>query len=303
MYETQWLTAIAIFDLEDRYARLRQGGESHPRPIGPVAMYLVGRMIDGQRQDFAQPLELRVRRNPSGYYLFFGEVKQRDSTLRRVDLAPGAYIIRVESQYYQVAERTDIVLPRYDAAYFFDLAPGFAYPFPAQVWKSHGPTLLRGNLYHRDGAGLAGALIEVAGQEQQGINYRTDATGQWVLVFPYDQPSTDIKVRFTLPDGTTKEVNAHIVHGRDTSLFQTALRGWVLNEAGVGVRGATIRVEGRPGQTTTGSDGGWFYYFDLDQPAAQVRVTATLTDGRSRTQGNVPVQPGATTVAPTFRFL
>ena len=57
-------------------------------------------------------------------------------TAGRVDLPPGTYAVRVESQYYQVAERTDIFLPRPDAAYFFDLEPGFAYPFPSQVWKA-----------------------------------------------------------------------------------------------------------------------------------------------------------------------
>jgi hypothetical protein len=300
--ESRRLMAIGIFDLEDRYARELRVGESHPRPIGDVRIVLVGRMVGGQREEFPEPLTPVIRRNPSGYHLFFGRVKAWDGVDRAV-LSPGTYIVRVESQFYQPTERDDIVLPRPDAAYFFDLQPGVAYPFPARVSRSAGPTLLRGSLHHQGGAPIAGALIEVAAPGAAATPYRTGEDGQWVLAFPLGQPSGDVAVRITLPDAVPVVLTAQVVQGRETSLQQTALRGWVVNAAGFGIRGATITVSGQPGQSTTDADGRWFYYFALDQPAAQVRVTAALPDGQSLSQDNQPVQPGAATMVPTFRFV
>jgi hypothetical protein len=76
----------------------------------------------------------------------------------------------------------------------------------------------------------------------------------------------------------------------------------VLIAAGVGVRGATIRVSGYPGEAMTANDGSWFYYFGLNQPADTVSVVAELPDGRSLTQPNVQVHPRGTVVVSAFRF-
>ena len=95
--------------------------------------------------------------------------------------------MRVEtSGRYQRAENPAVVIPEPAVPYRFDLEPGYAYPFPSgcRAPRSLGPTLLRGALQHPDGAGIAGALVEVAGVTDR---YRTDESGQWVLVFP-DSP-------------------------------------------------------------------------------------------------------------------
>jgi hypothetical protein len=303
-HELRRQTATLIFDPEDRYARERGVRGSHPRPIGPIKFCLVGRMVGGSRQDFDRPLKLVVGRNASGYYLFFGAIRLADGTSRRDVLADGMYVVRVESRFYQWAEREDIALPMPDpeAPYFFDLEPGYAYPFPMESTRpgGRGPTLLRGSLHRPDGHGIARATIQVVGQSN---TYRTDDTGQWVLVFPDTQPSGDVTVHFDFPDGKVENVaNVPVVQGRESSLPQTALRGWVLTEAGVGIRDAIVRVSGYPGRTTTRRDGSWFYYFGLNQMVDTVSVTAVLPDGRSLTQSNVQVQPRATVVVPTFRF-
>jgi hypothetical protein len=298
--ESRRLTATAIFDLEDRYARELRVGETHPRPFGAVNIYLLGRMVDGQRMDFPEPIKLKVRNNPSGYLLFFGRVQGPDDVVRDAGLQ-GTYVVRVESQFYQQAERDDIELPRPDAAYLFDLLPNIAYPFPARVSTSAGPTLLRGSLHGRDGAAIAGARVELAAP---GVApYRTGEDGQWMLVFPRDQPSGDVAVRITLPGAQPLTIDAPVVRGRETSLQQTAMRGWVVNAAGFGIRGATITVSGQADRSTTDADGRWFYYFDLDQGAAQVHVTATLPDGRSLTSAGQLVQPRGVTRVSTFRFV
>jgi hypothetical protein len=301
-YELRRQTAILIFDLEDRYARERGVRGRHPRPIGPIKLCVVGRMVGGVRQVIDPSLELVVRRNASGYHLFFGVVRLPDGTSHEAALAAGTYVVRVESRFYQWAEREDIVLPESETPYFFDLEPGYAYPFPSEssLPGGRGPTLLRGSLHRPDGQAIAWVTIQVVGQSN---TYRTDDTGQWALVFPDTQPTGNVTVRFELPDGTVENVaNVPIVQGRETGLAQTALRGWVLTDAGVGIPRATVRVSGYPAQTTTGSDGSWFYYFGLNQPADTVSVTAVLPDGRSRTQSNVLVQPRATVVVPTIRF-
>lgn len=303
-HELHRLSATAIFDLEDQYARERGIHGPHPRPVGPVKFCLVGRMVGGARQDFDVPRELIVRRNPSGYHLFFNVVRFPDGQTRQSALGDGVYVVRVESRFYQWSEREDIIFPERESPYFYDLAPGFAYPFPTE--NTHpgggGPTLLRGSVRRADGRGVARTTVQVLGQSNVCF---TDDTGQWVLVFPDTQPSGNVTVRFELPDGTVESVsNVPLVQGRETSLSQTTLRGWVQSTAGVGIAGATIGVSGFPDQSTTANDGSWFYYFDLNEPpaaATDLDLTVELPDGRSQAR-STRIEQGATVVVPTIRF-
>jgi hypothetical protein len=222
--------------------------------------------------------------------------------MHQAALTAGTYVIRVEGQFYQRTERTDIALPTQDTLYVFDLGPGYAYPFPTEstVPGGQGPTLLRGSVHRPNGEGIAGTTVQVVGQSNM---YWTDDTGQWALVFPDSQLSGDVTVRLTSPDGASVDVaNVPIVRGRQASLAQTALRGWVQSGAGVGISGAVIQVSGHPESTMAARDGRWFYYFRLNQAADTVSITAILPDGRSQTQSNIQVQPRATVVVPTFRF-
>ncbi len=320
------LMPTMLFDLEDRYARERGVRGLHPRPIEPVTFWLVGQIVGGNRQEFDRPLPMTIVRNPSGYHLFFGAVKQSTGADRRLTLADGTYIVRVQSLFYQTIERADIVVPMQNpndpassAPYHFDLEPNYAYPFPntdplrlegvqatcggSTMRGGRGSTLLRGGVHLSNGEGLAGATVQVVGQSNV---YRTDATGQWVLWFPDDQPTGMVVVRVTMPGGRTVDVpDVCVVHGRETSLFETALRGWV-QRAGMGVLGATINVSaaaGPLGSTSTGKDGSWTYYFDLLQAEETVTVTAILPDNQARLVSQpLQVRPRATLMVPTFHF-
>jgi hypothetical protein len=122
-------TAVAILDLEDRVIRERQGGATHPRPFGRLTVALIEHVLaDGTRQRLEPALELILKPSPSGYLLFFGLVRLAGGARRRVQLAAGRYVARVEGEYYLTAYRDDLVLPRPAAAYFFDLEANEFHP-------------------------------------------------------------------------------------------------------------------------------------------------------------------------------
>jgi len=296
--EVRRLTATAVFDLEDRYARDRGVWGSRPRPIEPVTIHVLADVVAGAPVPRVPTPELVLTRSPGGYHLFFGLVRTPpDDRLDRLRL-PRSYVVRVESPFYQSTERT-VALPA-PVPERIPLEPGYAYPFPeGRANPGAGQTLLRGTVYRMDGQSVAGTTVEVAGVSNV---YRTDETGRWALVFPDAQASGDVSVHIVFPDGTVRDVpGVAVERGRDRSLADTALRGWVLDR-GVGVAGATVRVANQPGQAVTASDGGWFYYFDPNQPAVAVAVAPTLPDGRTLPPTNVNVQRRATVVVPTFRF-
>jgi hypothetical protein len=187
--------------------------------------------------------------------------------------------------------------------YFFDLQPGYSYPFPAEstLGGGLGPTLLRGALLRADGEGIANATLRV----RNGSNaYRTDSTGKWVLVFPDTQVTENVTLSVSLTD-PVREIqveNIPVIRGRETGLPLTALEGRVLTRAGAGISGAVIEIGAPPSKSKARGDGSWFYYFPLDQPASVVAVTARLPDGRSLTHSEIAVQPRITTPVPVFQF-
>jgi|GEM_PF-2660272 len=346
--ERRTLAATLIFNLEDSYARERLGPRAHPRPYEPLRFFLVARLSPGPREDYTPPRELAITRNPSGYHLFFGEellpsnsrnrLAGRSRATRRLDLAPGTYLVRVTSPLYQTEERPVVVpMPNLNASdpsspdpalrdpvaqYTFAMRPSYVYPFPDRYPLRvddpddcpdappgrHGPTLLAGSLRTTDGRGLADATVRVQNLTE---SYRTDASGQWVLWFPDPPPngldplaSGPVTVRFTLPGEPPRDVDVAgvcVVRGCSTSLAQAALRGWVLRQ-GIGVVGATIAVTGRQETSTTGADGGWTYCFDLNQPGETVDVTASLPNGASQTRSGIEIRRRATVLVPTFTF-
>ena len=305
MIEFHRLEDAIVFDLEDSYARSRRVSGKHPRPRGSLKFYLAGQVLNGVRQNFAEPLEMSVINNNSGYHLFFGKVKWPDKSARHALTKGNRYVVRVESEFYQVVERDDIEwpLPQPFTPYFFDLDPGYAYPFPTESTLAGGLglTLLRGALLSPDGEGIASATVRV---QNQSNTYRTDQTGKWVLVFPDSQASGNVMVDVALssPPSQFQVAGVNIERGRTSGLRQTALRGHVVTPAGVGIGGAIIEVSNHPGQAGTRNDGSWFYYFPLNQPSAAVTVTARLPDGRTQTLTNVQVQSQETSPVTAFQF-
>lgn len=257
---------------------------------------------------------------------------------RRLELRPGSYLVRITSPFYQTEER-NLLLPVPNlnssdpgnpdpalrdpmAQYTFAMRPGYAYPFPERYSLridhpddcpdppliKRGPTLLTGSLYSTNGRGLLGARVHVP---QLTESYSIDASGQWLLWFP-EPPANgndplgagQLTVRFTLPGNPPRNVdvaNVCVLRGASTSLNQATLRGWVLDH-GVGVASATISISGYIQTISTANDGTWSYCFDLNQPGQSVNVTATLPDGRSKTQSAIEIRPRATVVVPSFIF-
>jgi hypothetical protein len=323
------LTPTLVFSVGDGFARDRAGGQSPTRVMGPLQFWLAARVAPAPREDFATPWEMVMQINRSGYYLFFGLVQWPDGGRRRITLDPGRYLIRVTSPLYQpLAQAVSVPMGNLNypdltsvdpdqrdpmRQYSFSLEPGATYPFPNTVaFRPElvgsgcvedtaagrlAPTLLRGSLHSRDGRPIAGARVSVAGWSN---TYTTGDSGDWVLWFADTRAIGPVPVHVDFPDGTSLDVpNVCVVRWRETSLRETALRGWVLR-SGRGVAGAVITVAGQPGAATSSRDGGWTYYFALNQPDATVDLTATLPDGAGLTIPNVPVRQRATVLAPAF---
>jgi hypothetical protein len=298
--------AVLVFDPVDRYARDRRLAGPNPRPLGRVAYRLVAQVVGGVRQDLQlpddHPVGLRVVTSRSGYDAFFGTVTLADGRSVLAELPDGRYVVQAGSPLYQRGERDDILVPPAapTTAYRFDLEPGYAYPFPvtSTLGQGRGPTLLRGAVHDAAGDGVEGVLVQVP----TGSNaYRTDRSGRWVLAFPDSQPAGTVTVRFTFPDGTVGDAaGVPLRPGVANAVAQTALAGVVL--AGGTPARATVEVVGRTGRAAAGPDGRWLYYLPVDQPAGQVDVRATLTDGRTAVQAGVPVQPLRTNQGPVFQF-
>jgi hypothetical protein len=297
---TKLTAATAIFDLQDRYAKDRGVRGQHPRPLGGVKYWIVARIANNVRTDYANPIRLITVRNPSGYDLFFDQVKLETSATSRLDFAEGSYVLKVDPQFYQRRE-FQIPLPQSDVAHSFDLEPSYLYPFPvASLRNNSSPTLLRGTLHATNATGIAGVTIEVIGASNR---YITDGSGQWVLVFDSAQVSEDVVVTFTYPDNSIEQVAAvPVVEGDERSLVQAGLRGWAITESGRAAQGVSVSVGGYPGEVITEHDGSWFYFFGLNQGQDVVSVTARLPDGTALVQPNIQVQPRSMVVVPTFRF-
>jgi hypothetical protein len=265
-----------------------------------IKYYVLGKIENGVRRDFNRTLELVIKRNPSGYDLFFGQLQLPNGTLYQSVLDAGRYVLRLQSDFYQPLERDDIDLPAPRDPYSIDLEPGFAYPF-SESTGTHGggPTLVRGSAYASDGKGVAGVVVETANGASR---YRTDATGQWALVLPEAQSPGNLIVRFSWPDGRVDTTAVSIFPGKTVTLPQAAFRGRVVNAADIGIAGGVIRVSGHPGSSISDSEGDWYYYFLHSQESEVVNVTAQLPNGQTLTHTGLEVKPRTIVVVPNFQF-
>lgn len=309
-FEFRTLTATLAFDLTDAFATLRGTRGPLPRPFEPIRVFATARIVGLNREEFDPPLELILHRNGVGYHIFHNTVKRADGTVIKKALADGTYDFRVEGDFYQPVDLTNVDVPSSRAPVGFSLLPAFNYPFPTEFKPTGGRgfALLRGSLHTLEAQPLEGATVNVAGPNGALNPYITGSSGQWVLVFldtafPGVTTTRNVTVDITPAGGPTINVaNVAIEKGTERSLSETALRGWVLAR-GVGVAGSVIEVQGQPGQTRTAVDGSWFYYFNIDLASGlSVDVTAQLPDGRTLTQTNQQVQQRATAIVPPFEF-
>jgi hypothetical protein len=330
-------SAVLILNVVDRVgeevSRFRPA-----RPVEPLEFWLVSRTEPLPAVDFNPPLRLQVKRNMSGYHLFFGRVRGMASQPgddRRVALENGLYRLRITSpagiyQPFEMPVRLPLPnLNRLDPSnpnpllrnpldgYTARLEPGFAYPFglaafrpadpanpcdPTGLPRRRGPSVLRGGLHNPDGRGRAGAVITATGSDRSA---RTDERGLWALWFPAADgvvlPHNE-DVRIDLGGGIVVDpVNVCVVPGYETSLPETVLTGRVLRR-GVPVRGAVIDVAGFPGESITRTDGSWTYYFPPDQADTNVDLTVTLPDGSSQTRNGIAITSRATAPALLIHF-
>jgi hypothetical protein len=308
-FEFRTLTATLVFDLTDAFATTRGTRGPFPRPIEPIRIFATERVTPNPVV-FNPPLQLRVQRNGIGFHVFHNSMKRPDGTVVKKALINGEYNFRIEGDFYQAAVLPGVVVPSPRRAAAFSLLPAYNYPFPLELKPTGGRgfALLRGSLHTREGAPLAGATISVAPEVGASNAYITGDDGQWVLVFsdlffPGVTTTRNISVVVTPDGGPAINIpNVTVDKGTERSLSETALRGWVLAR-GIGVAGATVEVQGQPGQVRTATDGSWTYYFNIDHSLAlSVDVTARLPNGSTQTQINQQVQPRATVIVPPFEF-
>jgi hypothetical protein len=299
--------AVVVFDPEDAYLARRETAGPHPRPRTALRYRLVAEVVGGARQDLPAPRELATATTPGGYHVFFGMIVLEDGSRRRLDLAAGTYVFRVDSEpargWYQPYE-VDVVLPA-AGEIPVPLEPGPGYPFPLETLPNgHGPTLLRGAYLDTSGAGAADVKVEArVGGAVVSNECRTDESGQWVLVLPDSLAPVNVDVRIEPPGAAPITVaGINVVPGTTARLALTALRGSVLRAGGGGIEGARVLVQGRPGETRTSADGGWQYVFPPDQANVNVTVVAEVAGAPPQNRPNVAVQAQSTQPVPAFSF-
>lgn len=317
-FEMRRLTATLIFDLLDQFASLRGTRGPFPRPFEPIRFFATAQGAGMNRRTLDPPLELIVNRNGGGYHVFNNLAKRADGTVLKGALGADVYDFRVEGSFYQTKEILNVPLPVSSEALTHQLLPSYFYPFPMDLKPTGGRgfALLRGSLHATDGRGISQATVSVAGANS---TYVSDASGQWVLVFPDsffapNQSTKVVTVQVTPTAGPAVMVpNVNVDKGVERALGETSLRGWVLGPGGRGIEQALVQVQGRPNGTLTAADGSWFYYFALDDPLSNpvtnppnapltVNVTAQLPSGSNQTQNNQMVRSRVTVVVPAFRF-
>ncbi len=301
--DRQILAASLILDIEDCYAKRQLVYGGRPLTKGKLWFGFTGKKIEEKYIPLDPVLKLVTKTNPSGYVLFFGEVELPDSTVRRMPPTQDtsvSYTLRIESEHYQVAEVDELNLHESRTPYHIGLEPGYRYPFTSTACLFGKPTLVRGTVRGYDGAGIRDVIIKSQGAIG---SYRTDSTGQWVLVMDPDSVGPGMSVQFVFPDGSSKvEQNITIEKGKEIGLMQAGLCGRVEYGVGVGAENTVITIVGVSGSVRTDVNGAWRFYFPLGQCEAVVAVKATLPDGRTKYIGDVLVKTRSLMTVPTFQF-
>jgi hypothetical protein len=303
-----------VWTLVDAFGRESGGHGQFPPPLGRVSVLLEEQDVNGQFRKLDAPLELAYTRTLSGALALSMRTVPRNADEPRRTIAAGRYRFRITSEFYQEAIVDAVLADGVNLPpNLGELRPGAAYPFPlsARGQGISATTLLRGAYRNADGTPVDDAdVIAVAPINAWPFRAcRTDRAGQWVIVVPDSEfavnPSQPlpVTVRFARPGGAQPIdlMNVRVSRGRENSLAQTAVRGFVQDTRGRAIAGATVAIAGELASVTTDSAGRWFFYFALDRNATPATITVSHPDGRTQTQA-VPIVERAMTVVPTFRF-
>lgn len=312
----------------DSFALLRSTRNQIPRVLGEVKFF-VTRRVSPPAVVYDPPLELVSWTNRSGFFLFSGATRSPERPGHGL-LAAGDYECRVESDYYQTLDPVAVTWPParvYDPARDLVLVPGPNYPFPdisaltrpngRRVQRRLGVTVLRGSLFEVDGKPQTDVPVRFVPPADPAFPARfqvfpdckTDASGNWIVSFidtaPHVLPTPDPFANFfgtievNRPVAPYNVANVQVTLGQENSLRQTGLRGSVVHTNGRPFPGVKITTSVAPGESTTRSDGQWFFYFNLGQANGPVTVTATAPDGQNSNALSQIVRDSIT-VVPTF---
>jgi hypothetical protein len=301
-----------------------------PPVLGKVAFFITKR-ISAPAVSYELPLEFLSWSNASGFFLFNGETRSSkiSGTLR---LSPGRYQLKAESEYYQPLKKEIDWPPAqvHDIANDLTLKPAATYPFPdlTLLQGKLGVTLLRGGLFTAAGKPLPGAAITMIPPSDSDFAKRfalfdscvTDEKGSWVLCLidrtkepvaepdPFAEFTCVIKVDKSAVADPPPPINPYqftlkVKLGEENILRQTALRGAVVAPGGRPFPAVKITTDIEAGESITGADGQWFFYFKLQPEGgpANVSVTATAQDGRTSSK-STQLKPGAIAIVPAIEL-
>lgn len=204
-------------------ALVRRGMSLAPRPLGDLAVRVIERLSAGENPGEGTALDpqptLVMRRTPSGYLVFFDQIRDAQRGLVTSRLAAGRHTIEVSGRFYQplrlVADLSDVPPPFDDladaaltrAAVRAALEPSFLHP----VLVSSTATRIGGVLIGEEAADFDDIAVTIRLGAADLATYRVDPRGQWLLVLddaalgfpaPPDPQTATVTVRVTRA-GTT----------------------------------------------------------------------------------------------------
>ncbi|MEK6279409.1 MAG: hypothetical protein AABN95_03570 [Acidobacteriota bacterium] len=321
-YERYIQTSAWVLGGIDLFAAARTTKKEVPPILGEVNFFITRRLTPPVAV-YDPPLEFISTTNPSGYFLFPGEVRKPDRAGTMM-LGPGQYRWRVESDYYQTIDFTEVWPPPevenktlYDKAKDLRFVPGPSYPFPEFLLAQRdlAVTLVRGSLLTAGGSPIEGVEVELTapelGPRYEGfLSCKTDRRGDWVISFvekvrpePMDElPKLDeSKIHVNLPAGGAYDIDLAITPSTENAVRQTALRGRVVKPGGIGLSNVKVTTSVAAGESRSKADGQWFFYFELRQAGGAVTVTALSPDGLTK-NAQTQIEPRTTSVVPAIEL-
>ncbi|MAU12356.1 MAG: hypothetical protein CL607_21210 [Anaerolineaceae bacterium] len=294
-HEFRTIRSDLTLDLRDTFAYESKLYGEIPPVLGTIRFKIIAEVTPNGTVALPKPLELIIMRNISGYFIFYNRYHSTNKSQKwqsRGLLAPGNYILLVESDFYKPVEQ-QIRLPNPTQPYVIDLEPNALYPF------SRRSTVMRGIWRAYNGKGKENVTVDLP---NDGKTFITDNTGEWIFGFSRELTSRNVSLRITPPENAPVQViTVPLIRGQSTVVLQTSLEGRVQTADGTGIPNIEIVVLTLADTVTTDDEGNWHFYFEQTPPNT-VSVIAIKPDGSEQVQNNVPVQPNMIGTVPPFIF-